>query len=70
MILFGYAGPVIATVAINGIGALIATICVYIYLNRTKFKKNKILLKIFKPLINPIKSIALKKINKRNAKKR
>ena len=70
MIFFGYAGPVIATVAINGIGALIATICVYIYLNRTKFKKNKILLTIFRPLINLIKSVAIKKINKRNAKKR
>ena len=70
MPLFGYAGPVIAAISINGIGALIATICVYIYLNRAKFKRNKFLFKIFRPLINPIKSIAIRKLNKKNEKKR
>lgn len=70
MLAFGYAGPVIASIAINGIGALIAAICVYIYLNRAKFKNNIILFRIFKPLINPIKSIAIKTLKKRNERRR
>ena len=70
MLFFGYAGPVIASIAINGIGALIAAICVYIYLNRTKFKKNRFLYGIFKPLIKPIKSVALRSLKKSNGRKK
>tara|TARA_B100001989_G_scaffold58546_2_gene38956 strand:- start:6081 stop:6344 length:264 start_codon:yes stop_codon:yes gene_type:complete len=66
---FGYAGPVLATIAFNGIAALIATICVYIYLNRAKLKRKKFLSKITKPLHNKIKAIALKNLAKKKNKK-
>ena len=67
---FGYAGPVLATIAFNGIAALIATICVYIYLNRAKLKRKKFLSKITKPLHNKIKAIALKNLAKKKNKKK
>lgn len=70
MYFLGYAGPVLATIAFNGIAALIATICVYIYLNRAKLKRKKILSRITKPLHNPIKSIALKNLAKKKNKKK
>ena len=65
---FGYAGPIIATIAFNSLGALIATICVYIYLNRKKFKKNKILTFITKPFHGIISKIATKNLEKKNRK--
>ena len=70
MYFLGYAGPVLATIAFNGIAALIATICVYIYLNRAKLKRKKFLSKITKPLHNKIKAIALKNLAKKKNKKK
>ena len=67
---FGYAGPVLATIAFNGIAALVATFCVYIYLNRAKLKRKKFLSKITRPLHRPIKSIALKNLAKKKNKKK
>ena len=70
MYYFSYAGPVFATIAFNGIAALVAAICVYIYLNRAKLKKKKFLSKITKPLHKPIKKIALKNLAKKKIKKK
>ena len=64
---FGYAGPIIATIAINSVGALIATICVYIYLNRKKFKRNKILNFITRPFHGIISKIAKKNLEKKKS---
>jgi len=67
---FAYAGPVLTTIAFNGIAAIVATICVYIYLNREKLKRRKFLSKITRPLHKPIKSIALKNLAKKSRNKK
>ncbi len=59
---FLYAGPVIGAIFINLSWSLIATICVYIYINRKKYTKIKLLMILTKPLHNIIKNIAKNKI--------
>ena len=61
-------GPVMGIVAWNTIGSLIAIICVYIFLNREKLKRNKILFTITKPLHKPIKNIANKRLSRKKNK--
>ena len=66
MIYFSYAGPIIASIAINGIWAAIGVVCVYLYLNKEKLRKYKLIKTITRPLHKIIKKIALKRINKKN----
>ena len=69
-LIFGYAGPIIGAFVINAAGALISTIFVYIYLNRQKFKKYKILSFITRPFYGIIKRIAIKNIEKQKKYKK
>ena len=70
MLYFLYAGPIIASIAINGIWAAIGVACVYMYLNKEKLNKYKLLKIITRPLHKIIKRIALKRINKKSQGKR
>ena len=65
-IVFAYAGPIVGAFVINATGALIATLCVYLYLNRQKFRKYKFLTIISKPFHGIIKKIAIKNIEKQD----
>ena len=67
---FAYAGPIIGAFVINAAGALIATIFVYIYLNRQKFKKYKTLSFMTRPFHGVIKKIAIKNIEKQKKYKK
>ena len=69
MLYFAYAGPIIASIAINSIWAAIGVACVYLYLNRDRLSKYKFLKIITKPLHKTIKGIALNRINKKKSKK-
>tara|TARA_B100000700_G_C14747945_1_gene716108 strand:+ start:339 stop:557 length:219 start_codon:yes stop_codon:yes gene_type:complete len=64
-----YAGPVLASIAFNGVAAVFAAICVYIYLNRIKLKKNRFLNYITKPLHRPISQIAIRNLRKKEREK-
>ncbi len=64
ILMFGYAGPIIATIAFNAIGALVVTICVYIYLNRNTLKRNSFLYHLTKPLHGFIRKTAKNKLKK------
>ena len=67
---FAYAGPVIASIALNVGGSIIATACVYIYLHRDRLKSKKalLMLNLTKPLHGIVKKIAISKIKKNKAK--
>ena len=67
---FAYAGPIVASIAINGLWAAIGVICVYFYLNKNRFKKYKLLNIITRPFHKTIKKIALKRISKKNKAKK
>tara|TARA_Y100001968_G_C18692474_1_gene407525 strand:+ start:228 stop:485 length:258 start_codon:yes stop_codon:yes gene_type:complete len=67
---FAYAGPIVGAFVINATGALIATICVYIYINRQKFRKYKFLSIITRPFHGIIKKIAIKNIEKQTKDKK
>ena len=69
-LVFAYAGPIVGAFVINLTGALIATICVYIYLNRQKFRKYKFISIITKPFHGIIKKIAIKNIEKQAQNKK
>ena len=66
MLVFCYAGPVIASIAFNGLAAIVAAICVYIYLNRKTLKRNRFLSKLSSPLHGTIKKIAKKSLRSKN----
>lgn len=70
MTVFAYAGPVLASLALNGIWAVVGTICVYGYLNRDRLGKKKWLRFATKPLHSLIKSIALSKLDQSSPKKK
>jgi len=69
MNLFAYAGPVLASLALNGIWAVLGTICVYGYLNRERLGKKRWLRLATKPLHATIKKIATSKLNNSSTKK-
>ena len=68
MVYFAYAGPIIASIAINGIWAAIGVACVYLYLNRKSLSRYKFLKILTKPFHKTIKKIALNRINKKKSK--
>ena len=61
---FAYAGPVIASIAFNISGAAVATVCVYLYLHRERFKRKKVLLMLTKPFHGLVKRLAIAKLKK------
>lgn len=66
---FAYAGPVLAGIGLNILLSIFSTACVYIFLNREKLKRNKVLYKLTRPTHNLIARIAqvnLKKARKKN----
>jgi hypothetical protein len=56
-----YAGPILGSLALNGFGALIAALCIYVYTNRRTFARHKYLYLITKPFHQFIKKLALSK---------
>ena len=66
---FAYAGPVIGVIAWNAVGSIIGIICVYVFLNRQKLKRYRLLNFVSKPFHNLIVKIAKRRLNsKRNIK--
>ena len=63
---FGYAGPIVASLAFNGIWAAVGAICIYLYLNRGKLSKNKLLYSLTKPFHRIIKKVAVRRLDKQN----
>ena len=64
MVTFGYAGPVIASIAFNVAGSAVATLCVYLYLHRDRFKGRRNLMALSRPLHGLITKIAKGKLDK------
>jgi hypothetical protein len=60
---FAYAGPVMGVIAWNAIGSLIGVVCIYAFLNKEKFKRNKFIYKITKPFHKIIKRIARNRLD-------
>ena len=69
LVTFAYAGPVIASIAFNVGGAAVATVCVYLYLHRDRFKRNKVFLIFTKPFHGLVKKIAITNLKKVETKK-
>jgi len=69
MNLFAYAGPILASLALNGFWAVLGTICVYAYLNRERLGKKRWLRAVTKPLHTTIKKIATSKLENSPTKK-
>ena len=63
--LIAYAGPIVASLAINGIWAAITTACVYAYLHRERIKRMKIIDMLTRPLQRIVKKIAIKQLANR-----
>lgn len=71
--ILGYAGPILATFTLNTMAAVLAAVCVFLYLNREDLRKRRLLYRITKPLHAMISRIAqnkLKEAEERRARDR
>ena len=69
MVTFRYAVPLIASIAFNEAGSAVATLYVYLYLHRDRFKGHRKLMALSKPLHGLIAKIAKVKLVKIEKKK-